>query len=335
MGPQRIEAPAQLLSEDTIKQWEDLTFQNPEMDQISEDLSQAQPKVEFYRDSKMQIDIDSLVRFNLDFQKKVEQLQKLQFSVQFQFRLPNDERAQVVQEQEKKLSEDQEKFQGAKQKAGKPNKIILDFSKLKITQDSASRVVIQILKASDKGGSNSVHVIAINDNKSNTLKSLKLKVKAKVMDQDDDVDPGIQADQPGWQAPEIKQDQPYYTAGVIPTAYRTEAYNSRTGAYNNNTAVYYNASGYITPSYKVASSYKERVVFNKGANTEIHDLLGKLDEMGLLPVGCNVRIVRTNGHITVNGVTFNEELGRQFQSYFQGRNFLIYTSGRVIEAYFR
>ncbi len=382
---QQEDAPLQLLSEDTIKQWEDLATQNPEMDQVSEDPTVAESRV----------DVDSAARIYQDYQfinqayqKKVEQaaaqveaqlsglqlhailahkkaqelqarsaqlkvlaalntanktmaleklakLQKLKLSFQFQYQLPYKEQERLViqdqafQEQENKRQLDQEKLKETKQREAHTPKIILDFSKQKFTRDSASKVVIQILRCC-KGNDDTIHVVAFKNKKFRPLKSItfKTKDKAKVMDQDeDDVDPGILADQPDWQSPEIhgKSTQPAFRSVVIPTAYHAVGYNTGV-AYNNTAAAYQGCCN---------SAYRERVVYSKGGSTEIHNFLVKLNDRGLLPVDRNVRIVRANGHMTINGVTFSEELGREFQSYFQGRNFLIYTSGKVIEAYFR
>lgn len=440
MDNQQEEAPMQLLSEDTIKQWENLTVRNPEMDQIAEDPMVVDPKMSFEPGSQVQIDIDSAIHLyqdyqlinknyqviNQDYQNKVAQaaakveaqwrtlqiqaildqkhaqirsddiqtakaradlaqsaqvhallarkaqdvqirnaqlkllavlntatktmtveqlanLQKLQLNFQFQYQLPNQEELQTVipdqklRDQEKRVLWEQEKSKEAKQKGEHTPQIILDFSKQKFTQDSASKVVIQILHCC-KGNDDTIHVVAFNNKKVKSLKFLKFKPKdkAKVMDQDeDDVDPGIQADQPDWQAPEapVKPIQQTYGTTVIPTAYHLTGYN--TGTVNTNAGIGYKnvALKYYTPAY--ATAYKERVVYSKGGNTEIHNFLEKLSDEGLLPVDRNVRIVRTNGHITVNGVSFSDQLGREFKAYFQGKNFLIYTTGRVIEAYFR
>lgn len=384
MGNQDIEVPAQFLSEDTIKQWEDLTVQNPEMDQIADDMVAVQTQVNVDPGIRLEIKIDSVARINPEMKKKVDQamteeeaqvkaskyqqllvaesearaiklqqihaieaqhkhtvevqaiedqlnaetdkikmavsinkaskalydnrlaeMRKLHFQLQFQF--PSQPVQPLIQQDNK--HESKVKFTIDQRNVEKMRKIVLD---------SASKVFIQILQSAK--GNDSMHVITFNSAKSKPVKFYKVKAKAKVMDQqEDDVDPGIQADQPGWQAPEVQVNQAqrtYTSAIIIPTAYHARAYDDA-------------AARYAVPSYK------ERVSYNKGGNAEIHDFLGKLEDLGLMPVNPNVRIVRTNGHININGVAFSDEVGRQFQSFFGGRNFLIYTSGKAIEAYFR
>jgi Zn-dependent protease with chaperone function len=381
MGNQDMEVPAQFLSEDTIKQWEDLTIQNPEMDQVADDnMAVAQPRVTVDPGIRLEIKIDSIARINLEMKKKVDQamldeeaqaraaktqqilafesqqraiklqeilaieaqhkvqdiqsqinsvtdqikrevslnktskalydnrlteLRKLQFQLRFQF--PNQTVQPLIQQDSKHQSK--VKFTIDQRNVEKVRKILLD---------SASKVFIQILQSPQ--GNDSMHVITFNSAKSKPVKFYKVKAKAKVMDQqEEDVDPGIQADQPGWQAPEVQlnQAQRAYTSAIfIPTAYHAKAYDDAVARY-------------------AVPSYKERVLYNKGGNAEIHDFLGKLEDLGLMPVSPNVRILRTNGHISINGIGYSEEIGRQFQSFFGGRNFLIYTSGKAIEAYFR